>query len=51
MLYVFFTQRQADLRHPPYACAVIFHPQTWCMMDLVIVGIVMRDQRWPRVVT
>ena len=36
---------------PPHAHAVIFHPQTWCMVDLVIVGIVMGDQRRPRVAT
>ena len=50
MFHVFFTQRHADLRHPPHAHAVIFHPQTWCMMVLVIVGIVMTDQRWLRVI-
>ena len=50
MFHVFFAQRHADLRHPPHAYAVIFHPQTWCMMDLVIVGIVIADQRWPRVI-
>ena len=51
MFHVFFTQRQADLRYPPHAHAVIFHPQTWCMMDLAVVGIVMIDQRWLRVIT
>ena len=32
LFHVFFTQRHADLRHPPHAHAVIFHPQTWCMI-------------------
>ena len=43
------TQRQADLRHPPHAHAAISTPQTWYMLDLVVVGIVRTDQRWLRV--